>query len=80
MREQVIDFRVEVKELRYRDGNEDVVEVDVDGFNTAMKQATTNQGLGTVIILFFSLAGLTTTDAMCIITSTVVMQLVKYLI
>ena len=76
----MIDFRVEVKELRHRDGDRDVIEVDVDGFNTVVKQVTTNQGLGTVIILFFSLAGLTTTDAMCIITSTVVMQLVKYLI
>ena len=49
---EVIDYLVEVKELRHRDGTRDVIQVDVDGFNTAMKEATVNQGLGTAIILF----------------------------
>ena len=45
--EEVINYQVEVKELRHRDGTRDVIQVGVDGFNTAMKQATVNQGLGT---------------------------------
>ena len=62
----MIDYLVEVKELRHRDGARDVIQVDVDGFNTVMKQATVNQGLGTaIIVLLFSLANVTTFDAMC---------------
>ena len=49
--EEVIEYLVEVKELRHRDGTRDVIQVDVDGFNTTMKQATVNQRLGTVMIV-----------------------------
>ena len=63
---EVIDYLVEVKELRHRDGTRDVIQVDVDGFNTAMKQANVNQGLGTVIIPTSN--SLTTTEITCTIT------------
>ena len=44
---EVVDYRVEVKGLRHRDGTREVVQFDVDGFNTEMRQATITQlGLG----------------------------------
>ena len=42
---EVIDYRVEVKGLRYRDGTREVVQVKVDGFNTEMKETTISQRL-----------------------------------
>ena len=44
--EEVVDYRVEVKELRHRTGTRDVEQFDVDGYNTGMKETTVNQGLG----------------------------------
>ena len=45
---EVVGYRVEVKGLRHRDGTREVVQFDVDGFNTDMKEANINQGLGNV--------------------------------
>ena len=46
--EEVVDYRVKVKELimSHRNGTREVEELDVDSFNTAIKQATISQGLG----------------------------------
>ena len=52
---EVVGYRVEVKELRHRAGTREVVQFGVDGFNTAMREATISQGLGNVgidIILY----------------------------
>ena len=43
---EVIDYRVEVKGLRHRDGTREVVQFEVDGFNTEMKETTISEGLG----------------------------------
>ena len=43
---EVIDYQVEVNELSHRSGTREVVQSEVDGFNTEMRQATISQGLG----------------------------------
>ena len=43
---EVIGYQVKVKELGYGDGNREVVEFDVTGFNTDMNEVTINEGLG----------------------------------
>ena len=43
---EVVDYQVEVKGLHHRDGTRDVVQFNVTGFNTKMREATINQGLG----------------------------------
>ena len=43
---EVIDYRVEVKGLRHRDGTREVIQFMVDGFNTEMKETTISQELG----------------------------------
>ena len=48
---EVVGYRVEVKGLRHKAGTREVIHFDVDGFNTDMKEATINQGLGNVGIL-----------------------------
>ena len=45
---EVVGYRVEVKGLHHRDGTREVVQFDVDGFNTDRKEATISQGLGNV--------------------------------
>ena len=46
--EEVVNYRVKVKELSHRNGTREVEELDVDSFNTAIKQATISQGLGII--------------------------------
>ena len=41
----VVDYQVEVKGLRHRGGTREVVQFDVSGFNTEMRQATITQQL-----------------------------------
>ena len=43
---EVIDYRVEVKGLRHRVGTREVVQFEVDGFNTEMRETTISQELG----------------------------------
>ena len=43
---EVIDYRVEVKGLRHRNDTREVVQFDVDEFNTEMKDTTISQRLG----------------------------------
>ena len=44
--EDVVDYQVDVKELRHREGTREIVQADVDNFTTAMKQVTITEGLG----------------------------------
>ena len=46
----MIGYQVEVKGLRQSKNSRDVVQFDVDGFNTDLKQATINEGLGIIIL------------------------------
>ena len=43
---EVVDYLVVVNELSHRSGTRDVVQSEIDGFNTEMRQATISQGLG----------------------------------
>ena len=43
---EVIDYRVEVKGLRHRDGTREVVQDKVAGFNTEMRETTISQRIG----------------------------------
>ena len=43
---EVVDYRVEVNELSHSSGTRKVVQSEVVGFNTEMRQATISQGLG----------------------------------
>ena len=43
---EVVGYQVEVKGLRHRDGTREVVQFNVAGFNTEMRNTTLNQGLG----------------------------------
>ena len=43
---EVIDYRVEVKGLRHRDGTREVIQFKVDEFNTEMRETTISQELG----------------------------------
>ena len=46
LRNEVVGYRVEVKGLRHRSRTREVVQFDVDGFNTDLKAATISQVLG----------------------------------
>ena len=48
LRNEVVGYRVDVKELCHRSGTREVVQFDVTGFNTEMKAATISQGLGNI--------------------------------
>ena len=41
----VVDYQVKVKGLRHRSGTREVIQFDVDSFNTEMRQATITQQL-----------------------------------
>ena len=43
---EVVGYEVEVKRLPHRDSTREVVQYDVTGFSTKMREATINQGLG----------------------------------
>ena len=43
---EVVDYRVVVNELSHRSGTREVVQSEVEGLNTEMRQATISQGLG----------------------------------
>ena len=43
---EVVEYLVDVKGLQQRDGTREVEQFDVTGFNTEMREATVNQGLG----------------------------------
>ena len=44
----VVSYQVDVKGLHHRVGTREVVQFDVTGFNTDLKAATINQGLGNI--------------------------------
>ena len=44
--EEVVDYRVKVKQLSHRNGAREVEKIDIHSFNTVAKQATISQGLG----------------------------------
>ena len=44
--EEVVNYRVKVKQLSHRDGAREVEKIDIDSFNTVAKQATISKGLG----------------------------------
>ena len=43
---EVIGYQIEVQGLRHRTGTREVVQFNVTGFNSEMRKATINQGLG----------------------------------
>ena len=50
---EVVGYRVEVNGLRHRAGTREVVQFNVAGFNTEMREATVNQRLGKINNYFY---------------------------
>ena len=53
-KEEVV-YLVEVKGVRHRDSARELVQFDVDNFNTTMTQATINRGLGIAKLMIIKL-------------------------
>ena len=48
---EVVDYHIEVKGLSHKIGSREVVQFDVDSFNTEMKEVAISQRIGIIILL-----------------------------
>ena len=46
----VVGYRVELKRLHYKSGTREVIQSDVEGFNTDMSAAAISEGLGNNVL------------------------------